>query len=184
MNLGTLLIVVAFNTCATLISGAVEGPEVRGVANGDFERGDHLLDSGWTWWAIHGEGAGSAEFSNYAREGFRSVKIEHEGEMLLTKDWMLINRAKLDVKPGEEWTVSAWVKCENTDMIGIELMGLASGKEITALYEFHKYVEPPRQGLWPSGYAVAFGTSDWKLLEASAIIPPEINQVYVRIWIR
>src|SRR5690606_6373830 len=105
--------------------------ESRAVLNGNFESGDDLEESGWTWWSIHGDTAGSAVFSDVAREGSRSVKIEHEGEELLTNDWMLISKEKHDVKSGEEWTVSAWVKYEDTDMIGIELMGMAEGKEIT-----------------------------------------------------
>ena len=168
-----LLLFLIFSSCKS---------KFQHIVIGDFEKGEILEEIGWTWWSLHGDNAGRVEFSNEARDGSRCIRIVHEGAMHGYSDWALTNETRLDVNPGEEWTVSAWVKYENTDRFGIEIMGLANGELITELFEIHRRTSqiPPR-GLWPSGYAVAYGTGDWELLEASAIIPSEIDQVYVRI---
>lgn len=133
-------------------------PEAMGVVNGDFEAGRSIEHSGWTWWSR--EGVGSAEFSTDARVGERSVRLEHDGE----RDWAFSNRGRLDVEPGEVWTAEAWVKCEDTDNINLNIVALSGGQVLR----------------WSIASHGAYGTTDWTHLQASATVPLDCDQIYVR----
>lgn len=138
-----------------------------GVINGDFESGDVLEESGWTWWGR--EDVGHAEFSNDSREGERSVKVEREGSPDWYHDWMLTNDGHLDVKKEEVWTVSAWVKYEDTDYISLNFIELDDDGELLV----------NRAG-GGGGTHGAYGTGDWIKLQASSIVPADCKQLKVR----
>lgn len=133
-------------------------PEQNGVVNGGFEAGRAIEHSGWMWWSR--DGVGGAEFSTEAREGERSVKLEHDGQ----RDWAFTNRGRLDVEPGQVWTAEAWVKCEGTDNITLNIVALSGGQLLR----------------WSIASHGAYGTVDWTHLQASATIPADCDEVYVR----
>lgn len=110
----------------------------------------------------------SVELSSDAKNGTRSLRIEYpEGEPGGYQDWSLENRVRLvDVEPGEVWTASAWVRYEDTERVGLEVVILLKGSPVPH---------------WTSGYGAAFGSGDWELLQATAVIPPGCDQILVRV---
>lgn len=128
------------------------------VVNGNFESGDDIKNSSWSWWSR--DNKGNVEFSSDAKLGKRSVKIFYDGE----KDWAFLNAGRLDVKPGEVWIVSGWAKCQNTKIITLAVVALSKGKILS----------------WDIGSAGLEGTKDWTRLEATAFIPEGCDQIYVR----
>ena len=147
-------------------------PEVNGVVNGDFETGEKLGESGWSWWSW--DGAGSAAFcSEEVKSGERSVKIGRAGEPVRSgKDWVLTNDGRLEVEEGEVWTASAWVKYEDTDRIDLDIIQVTGDEE--------PHPSSFRRGRG-AGTHVAYGTGDWRLLQATSIVPPNCDAIYVRI---
>lgn len=132
----------------------------------DVYGGDQSIEDVWDVWSH--EGLVSVERSQDTKVRSRSIRIEHpDVEPTGYQDWSLENRERLvDVTPGEEWTASAWVKYEDTGRIGIEIIALSNGEPV---------------GNWTSGFAAAYGTGEWELLEASALIPPGSDQIRVRL---
>lgn len=104
------------------------------------------------------------------KAGARSLRIEYPDDELRGKgyqDWWLESQERqVEVRPGETWTASAWVRYENTERIGLEITAQAEGNPMP---------------YWTSGYAAAFGRGDWELLEATAIIPPGCDRILVRL---
>lgn len=120
----------------------------------------------WTIWS--NDSLVSVEPSPEVKAGERSLEIVYpDVEPRGYQDWSLESKARLvEVKPGEEWTASAWIKYEKTERAGLEILALSGGKPV---------------GGWTSGLAAAYGTGDWELLEASAIIPPGCDHIRVRL---
>ncbi len=147
-------------------------PEINGIINGNFETGDVLDESGWTWHSW--DGSGSAAFdTSEARSGRRSVKIARAGKPVSSgTDWALINEGRLDVNPGEVWTVTAWVKFEDTDRIELDIVEVTGDEEPRPLHF--------RRGAG-GGTHEAYGTGDWRFLQATSIVPPDGRSLYVRI---
>lgn len=128
--------------------------------------GTESIEDVWAIWSR--ENRVSVVSSSEVRVGKRSLRIEYpDVEPRGYQDWSLENSRRLvDVEPGEEWTASAWVKYEDTERIGLEIKALAGGETV---------------GSWLSGFAAAYGTGGWKLLQASAVIPPGSDQIRVRL---
>jgi rhamnogalacturonan endolyase len=141
--------------CITLIPAM---PEKNGVMNGDFEAGTDLSRAGWTWWARNGEG--SASFFEPGHSGKRCAKIVHTGD----RDFAFTNGGRLNVSPGTVWVATAWVKCEDTDGLSLDVVALSQGKLLS----------------WNIGSDGVSGTHDWKQLRAEAYIPDGCDQIYVR----
>jgi hypothetical protein len=135
-------------------------PERNGVANGDFEYGTDFSRSGWTWSTR--EKTGSAEIVPAGRQG-RGLKLEYEGE----KDWVLSNAtsAAQAVQPGQTWRLSAWVKCRATTHLDLVVLGLFNGRVVDYGLASDKFE----------------GTTDWRRLEASVVIPRECDHIAVRL---
>jgi hypothetical protein len=135
-------------------------PERNGVANGDFEYGSDFAHSGWTWSSR--DKTGSAEIVAGGHSG-RGVLLQHEGE----KDWVLGNSAGagMAVKPGQTWLVSAWVKCKSTTHLDLIVQGLQGGRLID-------------YGLASDGLE---GTTDWRRLQATVVVPRDVDQLAVRL---
>ena len=135
-------------------------PARNGVANGDFEYGSDLAHSGWSWSTR--EKTGSAEIVAEGHQG-RGLKLLCDGE----KDWVVSNSvgAGLAVKPGQTWRLSGWVKCRNTTHLDLVVLGMLKGRIVD-------------YGLASD---VVEGTTDWKRLEATAVIPRDCDQIAVRL---
>ncbi|MEN6346841.1 MAG: hypothetical protein ABFE16_16175 [Armatimonadia bacterium] len=135
-------------------------PERNGVANGDFEYGSDFAHSGWSWSTR--EQTGSAEIVPEGHEG-RGLKLQFDGQ----KDWTVINSATPGqaVEAGQTWRVSAWVRCKDTTHLDLLVVGTLNGRLVD-------------YGLTSDGIE---GTTDWKLLEATAVIPRECDHIAVRL---
>ena len=128
--------------------------------------GSESIAEVWETWS--NDNLLSVEFSPDVRVGERSLRVEYpEAQPRGYQDWTLQNRhvRLVDVEPGEKWTASAWVKYDDTERIGLEIMALSNGEPVSN---------------WTSGFAAAYGTGDWELLQATAIIPPDSDQIYIR----
>jgi len=85
------------------------------LANGDFEKG---LE-GWNPFWSRQSGAGRAEANASAAHGGRGgVRIEHTG----SQDWSLQQSRSLNVRPGELYEFSAWMKVQGEGRAGISVI--------------------------------------------------------------
>ncbi len=134
-------------------------PAKMGVANGDFEVGDDMPGSGWKWFSR--DNLPGPQFSDGAKSGKRCVLISYDGE----RDWAFSNQGLLDVKPGQVWTASAWMKCHETEGAELAIVGLSKGQTMN----------------WSLGADGLYGTRDWTRVEATAFIPEGCDQIYVRL---
>lgn len=139
-------------------------PEGTKTLNGDFAAGASVEEAGWRSWSR--DDLLEVDFASETRRGERSVRVVYPDlEARYYFDWWLASEGRQAVEPGEQWTASAWVKYENTGRLAVEIMALRDGEEL---------------GRWRSGYAIAYGSGDWELLQATATIPPECDEIYVR----
>ncbi len=134
-------------------------PETRGIANGSFEFGQDFRSSGWSWFSR--DNAGAVELVPEPKEGKRAAKFVYPGE----KDFALTNAGRLDVKPGQSWIVTAWMKCQDTEGANLDVVAMGGGKLLT----------------WNLASDGVWGTRDWTQVRAQADIPPGCDQVYVRV---
>lgn len=127
--------------------------------------------TGWIIWS--NDDLLTAEYSmDMPRNVNQTIRLEFpDMESRGYHDWSLQSEERLDVEPGQVWTASAWVKYENTVRTGLDILAVASGDTIP---------EWSSGSGWTSGMAVVYGTGDWKLLEATATVPPGADQIYVR----
>ena len=80
------------------------------VPNADFETADGTQPAEWTWWSR--EGGGSAAVApGQGRDGSQTAFIQHDDE----RDWAFSNSKRFPVEPGQEYTVSGWVRGEHTE---------------------------------------------------------------------
>ncbi len=139
------------------------------VINGGFESEKEF--TGWFFWSEK-DLLTVEPSTTVVKEGRRSVKLEYPDiELHKYHDWSFKNIGRKDVKPGQVWTASAWVKYENTGLMGLQIMAISKGDTIPVWSNGFG---------WASGFAAVYGTGDWKLLEATATVPKETDQIYVR----
>ncbi len=159
---------VSIRIALSVVAGMIWLVSGCSATHHDYEiySGDEPISSVWRIWSL--DDLVSVELDPEVRAGKRSLRIEYpDREPTGYQDWSLENHVRfVDVLPGEEWTASAWVKYEDTERIGIEIIALADGEPVEN---------------WTSGFAAAYGTGDWELLEASATMPPGADQVSVRL---
>lgn len=136
---------------------------VLGVQNGDFEFvGRAGADiTGWTWWTREQNAGTARQVAEGAHGGERCVLIEHNG----ARDFALSNRGRLDVQEGQRYTVSAWMRCEDTTAVEIAVVALAGGQTVN----------------WNIASDGVQGTSEWKHVLAPLRIPKGVDQIYVRV---
>ncbi len=132
----------------------------NGIVNGDMEKVGKQLPAGWTFWSRTKEGAAEAA-EDVKHSGRRSVKVSYPGE----RDWALTNFGRLQVKPREKYTVSAWVKSEEAGMVELAIVAY-HGSELLR---------------WNIGSDYTQGRHDWKRLEGTAWIPRDCDQIQVRL---
>ncbi len=158
--LSGLFFLVAIGCPVSVSAGQHDDQEFR------IYSGEEPIEEAWTIWSRND--LLDIGFSTDAKIGDRSLRIKYpDVEPLWREDWLLYNKINyVDVKPGEEWTVSAWVKFENTTRVGIEILAFADDEQISN---------------WRGGYAATYGTGDWEYLEASAVMPPGARQVRMRV---
>ncbi|MEK6567197.1 MAG: hypothetical protein AABZ27_00480, partial [Candidatus Omnitrophota bacterium] len=130
------------------------------ITNPGFESGTTAPGTGWSWWSR--DTTGTTEFSSDAQEGLRSLKIVYAN----TQDWALNNSSKQNVQKGQFWKATAWVKCQDTNSIYLEAIGLTAGKWMTRAV---------------MAKDIAYGTKEnWVQLSAVAQIPEGCDQIFIR----
>jgi hypothetical protein len=133
-------------------------PEVMGVANGGFEFGKGLGDSGWSVWSRENKHTG--ELVPEGRTG-RALKFVHTGE----RDFAITNTGRLAVKPGEAYLATAWLKCEKTKSASLDIVALGGGKVVS----------------WSLASDGVWDDSDWRKVEAKTFIPPGCDEIQLRV---
>lgn len=131
-------------------------PVTMGISNGDFEA-DGTQPVGWQFTSR--EASGSAEPASDAQSGRRAARIRNEGE----GNWTLSNLGRLDVKPGQVFTVTAWFKGEG--MLEMVVSGFAGG-------------QPLARSL---GGDLLRASSKWEQLAAEVRVPEGCDQLNVRL---
>ena len=88
-----------------------DGTSANLMANGDFEHIEQGRPSGWAelWTRKPGSGEASLDKEVF-HSGSYAVRIEHRG----AEDWSFSSEKRLDVKPGDLFTLQAWVKIKGT----------------------------------------------------------------------
>jgi rhamnogalacturonan endolyase len=124
------------------------------ISNADFEAAKPL-DS-WSFWSRTNEGA--AEISSEARTGQNAARLRHSGP----RDWAFSNATKFDVKPGQQFMVSAWMRGSGT--IQLAVVALSKGQTLS----------------WDIGGDANKAFPQWLRLEGEVNVPPECDQIYVR----
>ena len=71
----------------------------------------------------------------------------------------------MTVKPGQTFSATAWLKCEETNEAALTVVALGAGRLIT----------------WNLGADGVYGTADWTRVDARCRIPEGCDQIYVRV---
>ena len=158
----TLLPMLFFAVTVLVISTnstASESPSPQNVlTNGDFENG---LDGWGPAWAREGEITAKLDASE-THGGKQSVKIEHKGD----KDWSFPWKQHLEVKPGEIFRFSGWIRAE----------GKGSITPSVTLYDAEH--QPTS---WTYGGVTLNATDDWQHFETRFAIPNGTKWIWPRI---
>ncbi len=135
-------------------------PEKTGVANGDFEYGRDVAHSGWSWSTRDGSGAATLGPDGHAGRG---LQLQYTGE----RDWVVANPAGsgVAVEPGQTWRLRAWVKCHDTRTLQLVALGMYQGRTVD----------------YGVGFSEVRGATDWKALEAIAVIPRDCDRLVIRV---
>ncbi|MHB8997410.1 MAG: rhamnogalacturonan lyase family protein [Armatimonadota bacterium] len=133
--------------------------EVGGVSNGGMEVGKDLSGSGWVFWSR--DNLGAAELVSPGRSGNRALKFSYTGE----RDFALTNSGRLAVKPGQTFSATAWMKCEDTVDATLCIVAMGAGKLLS----------------WQLGSDGVYGTMDWTKVDARCRIPENCDQIYLRV---
>jgi rhamnogalacturonan endolyase len=129
------------------------------IPNADFEKADGGKPADWAWWSRDGSGSATA-VPGQGRKGSQGVYLVFEGE----RDWAFSNSKRFPVKPGDEFTVSGWVKGECQGGTEIAVVALGGGKTLS----------------WSIGGDSIGAAADWTLLQGGARVPDGCDEVYVR----
>lgn len=135
-------------------------PMKFGVKNGGFEVVDGDKPAAWAWWSREAVG-GAVPTTEVKHSGERSVKITHEG----TKDFAFSCSGRLKVKPGDQFTLRGWFKCQEARSIGVFAVANGGGKLVT----------------WDCGSEDTSGAGDWTELSADVLVPEGADEIYVRV---
>jgi hypothetical protein len=153
----TLLYVVWLFFCCS------EETSANLVANGGFEKVEQGRASGWSeLWTRKPHAGEAALDKEVSHSGNYSVRIEHRG----MEDWSFSSEKRLDVKPGDIFTLQAWVKIKGT---GNTTLGVIT------------YDEKGQALEWTFGGRTAAGPCDWHLLRSRFVIPRNVAAIGPRL---
>jgi len=128
------------------------------VPNAGFEAaaGEGALE--WHWWSRTGKGSAVRTSDDHHTLG-HSMCLTHDAE----RDWAFSSGRRFDVRPGQWYLASAWVKVR-TGRVVLAVVALRGGKTLS----------------WDIGSARADPALRWVKLDAVAEIPQSCDQIYVR----
>jgi hypothetical protein len=128
------------------------------LANGDLEQGL----SGWSrFWSRAASGRATLDLQE-KHGGKQAVRVEHTGD----QDWSLAQERRLDVKPGEIYEMTAWLRVE----------GEGAAEISVTLYD--------RQGKvldWTFGGRSTSAAKGWRPLRSRFIIPEGAGAILPRL---
>lgn len=116
------------------------------------------------WSAIWSRDPGTATMEvdqAIKHSGDASIKVISTGQ----HDWSVAQIAALPVHPGEIFTVSGWIRCDNDQSAEISVVTRdAAGNTLN----------------WSAGASDIEGTADWCLLSSHVLIPPGCSTIQYR----
>ncbi len=129
------------------------------VVNGDFEKGTE----GWSPLWTREQNVGKVTIETSEKHGGRqSVRIEHDG----ARDWSFEQSKRLDVKEGEIYELSAWMRVQgNGDAILCVVTRDAGDKVLD----------------WSYGERKLHESKDWRQLRSRFVIPSGVANMQVRV---
>jgi hypothetical protein len=129
------------------------------VVNGDFKAGTEGWSALWT----RDPGAGKAALDAGERHsGLQAIRIEHAGD----KDWSLAQTLQLDVKPGEIFELSAWVRLQGNGSATLGVVTRDAGGQVLS---------------WDYGGRTERQTKGWLPLRTRFIIPNSVASIQCRL---
>ena len=148
---------------AVLSSCCCEGTSANLIVNGGFEETKQGRALGWTDLWTREPRCGKVIFDKQvSHSGNYSARIEHHG----AQDWSFSPEKRLDVKPGDIFTIQGWVKIEGT--------GSATIGVIT-------YDEKGKALEWTFGGRTVAGPCGWHLLRSRFVIPRNVVEIHPRL---
>ena len=133
----------------------------QGILNPGFE--EVTADGGvvqWTW--ASRDGGQATAVTEPVRSGARAVRIRYDG----AADWTLTNAARLQVQPGDELCIRAWLRGPaDGGPVTVDVVGYEDGQ--------------PRYGQLGRGRAALSG--DWVQAQGYLRVPDMIDEVQVRL---
>jgi hypothetical protein len=133
------------------------------IANGGFEETNQSQASGWSGLWTREPHCGQVTFDKrVSHTGDYCARIEHRG----AKDWSFSPEKRLDVKPGDLFTLQGWVKIDGT--------GSATIGVIT-------YDEKGKALEWTFGGRTVAGPCGWRLLRSRFVIPRNVIEIHPRL---
>ncbi len=129
------------------------------LVNGDFDRGL----SGWNPLWTRQTAAGSASLDRTIRhDGGASVRIEHRG----AGDWSLAADRPVDVKAGEVFEYSGWIRIEGRGRAEISVTLRDAAGEVIS---------------WSHGSRSANATDGWRALKSRFVVPAGARTMTPRV---
>ena len=128
------------------------------LVNGDFESGLR----GWTKPWSRTPGVKVEPDSLVRHSGKAAVRIEHSSP----QDWSLAQEKRIDVKPGEIYELSGWLRTQGEGAAALSV----------TLYDAKKQVLD-----WSFGGRDVQGTNDWRQVQSRFIIPPDGAAILPRL---
>ncbi len=128
------------------------------LVNGDFEN----ALQGWTKAWSRTQGVKAARDEQVRHNGQAAVRIEHTN----SQDWSLAQEKRFDVKPGEIYELSGWLRAQGEGEIMLSV----------TLYDAKKEALD-----WIYGGRDLRGASDWRLVQSRFVIPPDAAAILPRL---
>ena len=140
-----------------------KGASANLVANGGFEEVKQGQVPGWAeLWTRKPNSGEAALDKEVFHSGNYAVRIEHRG----AEDWSFSSEKRLDVRPGDLFTLQAWVKIKGT---GNTTIGVVT------------YDEKGQALEWTFGGRTTVGPRDWHLLRSRFVIPRNVVAIDPRL---
>jgi rhamnogalacturonan endolyase len=130
------------------------------IPNADFEEADGGKATDWVWWSRDGSGSATVA-PGQGRNGSQAVYIVFEGE----RDWAFSSSKRFPVKPGEEFTVSAWARGEKPEDVELAVVAVGGGQTMS----------------WSIGGDNITVGPEWAELRGGARVPEGCDGIYVRL---
>ncbi|NOY81334.1 MAG: hypothetical protein GXP31_10060 [Kiritimatiellaeota bacterium] len=131
-----------------------------GIQNPGFEEVAGEVPSAWEFWS-RDRGGRLRIATDRPHSGQRCARLVYEG----SRDWALNASPRFAVRPGEELCARLWVRGASASPVTLAVVGLSGG----------------RVAAWNVGRTTRTLTAEWKELKAYAVVPEDVDQVYVRL---